>query len=136
MIFIDSWVWIEFFSEGEKSKKAEKIIEELEERDGVISPTVLMEVKYRIKKKYDRELSDRTIHAIEAFDNLTVLPVTSKVAKYAADLRDKYYERNVRELSYADAIHIATAILSDCERLYSADPDFEDIDEIQTVVVE
>ncbi len=50
MIFIDSWVWIEFFSEGEKSKKAEKIIEKLEEKEGVISSTVLMEVKYRIKK--------------------------------------------------------------------------------------
>ncbi len=135
MIFIDSWVWIEFFSEGEKSKKAEKVIKKLEKRDGVISSTVVMEVKYRIKKKYDRELSDRTVHAIEAFDNLTILPVNSKVAKYAAELRDKYYERDTRELSYADAIHIATAIMSDCEVLYSGDPDFEDIDEVNTEVL-
>ncbi len=135
MIFIDSWVWIEFFSEGEKSKKAEKIIEKLEEKEGVISSTVLMEVKYRIKKKFGRELSDRTIHAIEAFDNLTILPVNAKVAKYAADLRDKYYERNTREQSYADAIHLATAVLSDCETLYSGDPDFEDIDEINTEIL-
>jgi len=135
MIFIDSWVWIEFFSEGEKSDKAEKVIQELEKREGIISSTVIMEVKYRIKKKYDRELSDRTVHAIEAFDNLTILPVNSKVAKYAAELRDKYYKRNTRELSYADAIHIATAIMSDCEVLYSGDPDFEDIDEVNTEVL-
>ncbi len=135
MIFIDSWVWIEFFSEGEKSKKAEKVIKELERGEGVISSTVIMEVKYRIKKKYDRELSDRTVHAMEAFDNLTIPPVNSKVAKYAAEVRDKYYERNTKELSYADAIHIATAIMSDCETLYSGDPDFEDIDEVKTEVL-
>ncbi len=135
MIFIDSWVWIEFFSEDEKSEKAEKVIEDLEEKEGVISSTVLMEVKYRIKKKFGRELSDRTIHTIEAFDNLTILPVNAKVAKYAADLRDKYYERNTRELSYADAIHIAMAVLTDCEILYSGDPDFEDIDEVNTEIL-
>jgi len=36
-----------------------------------------------------------------------------------------------KELSYADAIHLTTAILSDSETLYSSDPDFEDIDEIK-----
>jgi len=135
MIFIDSWVWIEFFSKDEGWKKAEKVIKKLEEREGIISSTVLMEVKYRIKKKFDKELSDRTIHAIEAFDYLTILPVNSKVAKYAADLRDKYYKRGKRELSYADAIHLATAVLTDCETLYSGDPDFEDIDEVNTEIL-
>ena len=135
MFFIDSWIWIEFFSEDDRYKKAEKVIEKLQEKEGVISTTVLMEVKYRIKKKYDRELSDKVIHIIEAFDNLNILPVTSEVAKYAADLRDKYYEKNQKELSYADAIHLATAVLADCEILYSGDPDFKDIYEIETEVV-
>ena len=135
MFFIDSWIWIEFFSEDDRYKEAEKVIEKLQEKEGVISTTVLMEVKYRIKKKYDRELSDRVIHIMEAFDNLNILPVTSEVAKYAADLRDKYYKRKQKELSYADAIHLATAVLTDCEVLYSGDPDFEDIDEIETEIV-
>ncbi len=135
MFFIDSWVWIEFFSEGEESERAEEIIEKLEEKEGVISTTVLMEVKYRIKKKYDSELSDRVIHIIDAFDNLTVLPVTSKVAICAADLRDKYYKRKTRELSYADAIHLATAELAGCDVLFTGDPDFEDVDEIETEVI-
>ncbi len=135
MFFIDSWVWIELFSEDEKYKEAEKVIEKLQKKEGVISSTVLMEVRYRIKKKYNRELSDRVIHIMEAFDNLNTLPVTSEVAKYAADLRDKYYERKKKELSYADAIHLATAVLADCEILYSGDRDFEDIKEIKTVII-
>lgn len=135
MFFIDSWIWIEFFSEDDRYKEAEKVIEKLQEKEGVISTTVLMEVKYRIKKKYDRELSDRVIHIMEAFDDLNILPVTSEVAKYAADLRDKYYKRKEKELSYADTIHLATAVLTDCEVLYSGDPDFEDIDEIETEIV-
>jgi len=135
MMFIDSWVWIEFFSKGEKSKKAEEIISKLEEKEGVISATVLMEVKYRIKKKFGRELSDRIINTMEAFDNLIILPVNSEVAKYAADLRDKYHKRKTRELSYADAIHLATAVLANCDTLYSGDPDFIDMDEMNTKVI-
>lgn len=136
MFFIDSWVWIEFFSEGDRSEKAEKVIEKLEDQEGVISTTVLMEVKYRIKKKFDEELAERVIRVIESFDNLTILPVTAKVAKNAADLRDKYYRRKTRELSYADAIHLSTAILTDCDVLYSGDPDFEGVDELETVTIE
>ncbi len=41
--------------------------------------------------------------------------------------KKSYDNRKNRELSYADAIHLATAIMSDWEILYSSDPDFEDI---------
>ena len=135
MMYIDSWIWIEFFSDENCYKKAEEVIEALSDDPGIISTVVLMEVKYRIKRKFGRELADRVIHIVESIDNLTVLPVTSKVAKYSADLRDKYYKRNTRELSYADAIHLATALLARCDILYTGDPDFEDIDEIVTYVI-
>ncbi len=108
MMYIDSWVWIEFFSEENCYKKAEKVIDTLSDNRGIISTVVLMEVKYQIKKKYGGELADRVIHIVESIDNLTILHVTSKVAKYSADLRDKYYKGNNRELSYADGIHLAT----------------------------
>lgn len=135
MFFIDSWVWIEFFSKDESWKKAEEVIKILEKEEGVISSIVLMEVKYRIGRKYDSGLSDRVIHAIEAFDNLTILPVTAEVAKYAADLRDKYYKRDEKEPSYADAVHLATADMTNCDILFTGDPDFRDVDEIETEVI-
>lgn len=135
MFSIDSWAWIEFFSEEEKRDKAEEVIQILDKKEGVISSIVLMEVKYRIREKYDRELSDRVIHTIEAFDNLTILPVTAEVAKHAADLRGKYYKRNTDELSYADAVHLATADLVGCDILFTGDPDFKDIDEVETELI-
>lgn len=136
MIFIDSWVWIEYFSEDERWKKAKRILKKLEEEKGVVSSLVLAEVRYRILSKFGTEKADRVIHAIESFENLQVVPVTAEVAKYGADLRNKYYQRGERELSYADAVHLATAVLVDCDRLYSGDPDFEEIEEIETKVID
>jgi predicted nucleic acid-binding protein len=63
------------------------------------------------------------------------MPITTEVAVTASDLRSKYYQRGGCELSYADAIHIATAAMTDCNTLYSGDPDFENIDEVDTEVL-
>ena len=135
MIFIDPWVFIEYFSGEERWKKAESVLKKLEGGRGVISSLVLAEVRYRILRKFETEKADRVIHAIESFENLQVVPVTAEVAKYGADLRNKYYQRGEKELSYADAIHLATAVLAGCGKLYSGDPDFEEIEEIETEVI-
>ena len=135
MIFLDSWVWIEFFSNGNKWKKAEHVVALLQHEKGIISSTVLMEVRYRFLRKFGKEKADRVIHIIENFSNLEIIPVTGGVAKYAADLRDRYYQKGERELSYGDAVHLATAILTGCEKLYSGDPDFENIQGINTEII-
>lgn len=136
MIFIDSWVWIEYFSEDERWKRAEEVLKELEGGRGIISSLVLAEVRYRILQKFGVEKADRVIHAIESFDTLQVVPVTAEAAKYGADLRDKYYQRGDKELSYADAIHLAIAIMTGCNKLYSGDPDFEGIEEMETEIIQ
>lgn len=135
MIFLDSWIFIEFFSEGSRSKKAEHVVTLLQNEKGIVSSTVLMEVRYRFLRKFGKEKADQVIHIIESFENLEIVPVTSGVAKYAADLRDKYYQKGETELSYGDAIHLATAILTGCKRLYSGDPDFENISEMNTEII-
>ncbi len=135
MIFIDSWVWIEYFSEDERWKKAEDVLEELESDRGIISSLVLAEVRYRILRKFGTEKADRVIHTIESFDTLQVIPVTAEAAKYGADLRDKYYQRGEKELSYADAIHLAVATMTGCDKLYSGDPDFEGLEEVETEIL-
>ena len=118
-----------------KWEKAEHVVARLQNEKGIISSVTLMEVRYRFLRKYGREKADRVIHIIESFKNLEIVPVTSGVAKYAADLRDTYYQKGQRELSYGDAIHLATAILVGCERLYSGDPDFENIRKIHTEII-
>lgn len=39
------------------------------------------------------------------------------------------------ELDEVRADRVATAMLSGCDRLYSGDPDFEDVEEVETVVI-
>lgn len=135
MIFLDSWVWIEFFSKDKKADKAKTIIQKLEQEKGYISTIVTMEVRYRIRRKFGEEKADQVTLAIESFDNLEIMPITNEVAKYAADLRDKYYERREREISYGDTINLAVAVLTNCEKLYTEDPDFKNIEEIPTEII-
>jgi len=135
VIFVDSWVWIEFFAEDDRWRDAEAVLERIPEDGAVLAPTVLMEVWYRIQEKTDIERADRVVETIQRFEGLEIVPVTTEAALTAARLREKYYQRGERELSYADAIDLAIAVMTGCETLYSGDPDFEGLDEIETEIV-
>jgi predicted nucleic acid-binding protein len=138
VIFLDSWVWLEYIFSGDKDEEAETVIEQANTPDegGIIAPTILAEVSYRIRVVEDEQTADETVRAIRAYEYIDSVPLIDEIAEYAAELRFKYYEPGERELSYADAIHIATAAAyDDCDVLYSGDPDFEDLDEIETVVL-
>lgn len=127
MIFLDSWTFIEYFSEKENNA-AENLIENAKNR--VISSAVLLEIKYRIAKLFGLEHANNIVYIIENLD-IDIMPVTSEVASLAADLRLKYYDKKTRDLSFIDAINLATAILTGCEKFYTGDPDFKGIEEIK-----
>ena len=138
MIFLDSWVWLEFVFSGENEDEAESLIEQANTADegGLIAPTVIAEVSYRVRVVEDGETANEAVRAMREFQHIESMPLIDDIAAYAAELRFRYYERGDRELSYADAIHVATAVVhDDCDVLYSGDPDFADIDEIETVVL-
>lgn len=138
VIFLDSWVWLEFVFSGDKEDEAESLIERANtaEEGGLIAPTIIAEVSYRIRVVEDRETAKETVRAIRDFQYIESMPLIDDIAEYAAELRFKYYEPGERELSYADAIHVATAVVhDDCGVLYSGDPDFADLDEIETIVL-
>ena len=138
MIFLDSWVWLEYIFSGDKDDKAESLIERADdpEEGGLIAPTILAEVSYRVRVVEDNATAEEGIRAIREFEYIESAPLIDEIAEYAAELRFKYYERGERELSYADAIHLATAVVhDDCTVLYSGDPDFADCDDIETVVL-
>lgn len=138
MIFLDSWVWLEYVFSGDHADRAESVIERANDPDegGLIAPTVLAEVSYRVRAVEDDGTADEAIRAIREFEHIESAPLIDEIALYAAELRTKYYEPGDRELSYADAIHLATAVVhDDCTVLYSGDPDFADLDEIETVVL-
>ena len=138
MIFLDSWVWLEFIFSGDRADEAESVIERANTLDegGLIAPTIISEVSYRTRVVKNRETADEVVRAMRDFEYVESMPLIDDIAAYAAELRFKYYEAGERELSYADAIHLATAIVhDDCDVLYSGDPDFADLDEIETVVL-
>lgn len=138
MRFLDSWVWLEYLFSGDRAADAETVIEETDTPDvgGVIAPTIFAEVSYRVRVVDDEETAADAIRAISDYDHIESVPIVDEIAEYAAELRYKYYEPGERELSYADAIHLATATVhDDCDVLYSGDPDFEGLDEIETVVL-
>ncbi len=138
MIFLDSWVWLEFVFSGEHAADAESAIDSADspEEGGLITPTVIAEVSYRIRCVEGTETAREAVGAIHDYEHIESVPIIDDIGEYAAKLRHKYYDRGERELSYADAIHIAAAsIHDDCHTLYSGDPDFEGIDEIETVVL-
>ena len=138
MIFLDSWVWLEYIFSGDKENEARSLIEQANtpEKNGLIAPTVLTEVSYRVRAVESEERADETVRAIRDFEYIESMPLVDDIAAYAADIRFRYYEPGDRELSYADAIHLATAVVHDgCDVLCSGDPDFADIDEIETVVL-
>lgn len=136
MIFIDSWVWIEVFSEGERHEKAREILNTISGGEiGVISAICIAEIKYRMTKKIGSDYANEIIYLIENYPNLKIMPVTTDVAKLAADLRVKYYKTPDKTVSYADMINLATALLVKCDVLYSGDPDFEGIEEMDTVII-
>lgn len=138
MIFLDSWVWLEYVFGGEREEDAEALIRRADAPDetGLVAPTVIAEVWYRIRVTANEETADRAIRAIRAFEHIESVPLVDEIAEYAAKLRFKYYRRGDRELSYADAIHLAIASAhDDCHTLYSGDPDFKAVDEIETVVL-
>lgn len=138
MIFLDSWVWLEYLFSGQNADVAESLIERANQPavGGLIAPTVLAEVCYRVHVVEDEKTADESIRAIQAFEYIESVPLIDEIAAYAAKLRVKYYQRGEREISSADAIHLATAIVhNDCTVLYSGDTDFLDIDEIETIVL-
>lgn len=136
MIAIDSWILIEFFFRGPKHERADRLLEGIQHGEAaVMSPLAIAETKYRIAKKLGMEKARHVIHEIVSFPNIKILPVSIETAILAADLRYKYYHGKTRPLSLADCIHLATALMSKCDVLYSGDPDFKGIEEIKTVVV-
>ena len=103
---------------------------------GLVAPTVVAEVSYRLRDVDGDGPAEEAVRAIRDYEHLESLPLVDEVANYAAELRHDYYESGERELSYADAIHLATAVVhDDCGVLYTGDPDFEGVDEIETVVL-
>ena len=133
MIGLDSWIFLEFYMKGKKWLKCEQIVKSRNIK--AISTVVLLEIKYKLTKAFGKVEARKVLHKIKVNKSVLIINVDEQVAEKAANLRLKYYKSKVRELSYADCIHLATAITSKCEKFYSGDPDFKGIKEIPMEII-
>ena len=133
MICLDSWIFLEYYSFGPKREKCEKLI--FDARKKIISTIALMETIYKATRKLGKIRTKEIIRNIIGSTSITLVNVDKDIAEEAANLRLKYYKTGIRDISYSDCIHLATAILSKCKKFYSGDPDFNGIMEIPIEVV-
>ena len=126
MIFIDTWIWLEFL--GESSGMASDVVAM---PDKITSTAALLEVKYHSSKRFSHENAEKIIYLIENDHSTTILPLNIHIAKLAANLKLKYYDKKNRPISFIDCINLATAISSGCDKFYTGDPDFDGISEIE-----
>lgn len=134
MIALDSWVWIEFFLRERGQSVAEAALRRGEAEGAVLSTLALAEIWYVIARKLGISGADQFLSIVERSPNLRIVPVNTTIAKYAAQLRLKYYSPKC-QLSYADAVHLATAIAMRCSKFVSGDGDFSGIAEIPVEIV-
>ena len=134
MRYFDSWVWLEYVLGGPRGDVAADLVNDAYDDGCVTSAISISEIGYIVHRELGRETADLVTSSIDDANSIRVVPVSSEIAYQGATLRSKYYDRRERELSYADAIQIATAIHTDCDVIHTGDSDFADLDEIETVL--
>ena len=100
MISIDSYGWIERFTNGPKASQYNQVIESTEPKNIITSMVVLYEVYKKIKKLKGEE---DALLAAAALSQTTIVPIDQTIALEAADYS---LENN---LHFSDALAYATA---------------------------
>ncbi len=113
MISIDSYGWIERFTDGPKASQYNQVIESTEPKNIVTSMVVLYEVYKKIKKLKGEE---EALLATAALSQTTIVPIDQTIALEAADYS---LENN---LHFSDALVYATARHWKA-KLYTSDSD-------------
>ena len=120
MISVDSYGWIERFTEGPKAAAYNRIIDGTKPSELVTSVVVLYEVYKKVKKLKGEEMA---LEAVAALSQTKVVPVDQTLSLEAADYS---LEHN---LHFADALVYAAARHSSAS-LYTSDEDLKALKDI------
>ena len=113
MISIDSYGWIERFTNGPKASQYNQVIETTEPKNIVTSIVVLYEVYKKIKKLKGEE---EALLATAALSQTTIVPIDPTIALEAADYSLENNLHFSHALVYATARHWKA-------KLYTSDGD-------------
>jgi toxin FitB len=117
LIAVDSFGWIERFTDGPKATKYNKIIDHSSPGEIVTSVVVMYEVYKKVKKIKSEQIA---LENVAVLSQTNVVPVDQTLALEAADFNLEY------SLHFSDALVYATARRFDAE-LYTSDEHFKEI---------
>ena len=117
MISIDSYGWIERFTDGPKARPYNAVIDREPNAEIVTAPVVLYEVYKRIKQVKGEEIA---LEAVAALSGTNVVAIDQTIALEAADFSLEYH------LHMSDALVYATARHHKAE-LYTSDEDLRNL---------
>jgi len=120
---IDSYGWIEYFTDGELAKKYATYIEDANESNTITPAIVIYEAYKRLKRERGEQL------ALEAYAQLTrtkIIPLDQDTALNAADTS------LAMGLAMADAIVYSTAKRHSAE-LITSDSDLKDLEGVRFI---
>ena len=134
-VLFDSFVFLDLFLRQKGEETAEKYLNDAAEgkTSTVVSSLCILEVKYHLLRKASEEKALDAIEYIKSMPEIEIVEATTEICELAASIRNKYYS-NERQLSFGDAVHIATAIKSGCKKIITGDADFKNLEEIATEV--
>ncbi len=117
MIALDSFGWIERFTDGPKATKYNKIIDRISPDEIITSVVVMYEVYRKVKKLKGEQVA---LENIAVLTQTNLVPVDQTLALEAADFNLEY------NLHFSDALVYATARRFDAD-LYTSDEHFKEI---------
>ena len=123
MKLIDSYGWIEYFSDGPLAKKYAPYIEDVNENNTVTPTVVVYEVYKRLKKEKGEQV------ALEAYAQITrskLIPLDDALALSAADTSLK------TGLAMGDAVVLTTARTYSAE-LVTSDKDLKGLEGVRSI---
>ena len=100
MISIDSYGWIERFTDGPKAAEYNRVIDKIKPSELITSVVVMYEVYKKVKRLKGEEVA---LEAVAALSQTKVVPIDQTLSLEAADYSLEY------DLHLADALVYATA---------------------------
>ncbi len=117
MISVDSYGWIERFTDGPKVARYNLIIDRTKPNDLVTSVVVLYEVYRKVKRLKGEEMA---LEAVASLSQTKIVPIDQTLSLEAADYSLEH------ELHFADALVYATARQHSAQ-LYTSDEDLKEL---------
>ena len=120
-VLVDSYGWIEYFTNGPLADKYAKYIEKANKKEYLVSSVILYEVYKKIRATKNEQIALEAVAQIMQYN--TVIDLNGSIALEAADLTVKY------GLGFIDATIKATAESNDAV-LVTSDKHFKGLSNV------